>query len=76
MKKEEFEIYNKMTHEKYKYYKVWKWLAIIFIAISVGLCVLLIANGCMFNEVHTVNNNDVEIINEGSNNDNAVTINN
>ena len=76
MKKDEFEIYKQMVHEKYKHYAMWKWLAIIFMAISVCLVVLLIANGCIFNETHTINNNDVEIVNEGEGNTNNVVLNN
>lgn len=72
MTKQELETYNKAIKEKYKFYKLWQVLAIVFIMTTLLFAVLYFASGEVFKE--TVN--DVEIVNEGDSNDNDVTINN
>ena len=76
MEKNELDIYNKMVRQKYKFYKVWRILAIVFMCLTVLFAILYFASG----EVITTeknNNNDVQIVNEGqSYGTNNVTINN
>ena len=74
MTKKECEVCKKMIKEKYKHYRLWKALAIIFMALAIAFGTLYFASGDVFR--HTVNN-DVEIVNEGGgNNNNNVAINN
>ena len=74
MDKEELKIYQKAVKDKYKHYKVWKILAIIFMCATLVLSILYFGSGDLFKE--TINN-EVEIINEGDgSNFNNVTINN
>ena len=70
MTEKEFEIYEKEIKNKYKHYKTWKILAIVFMILTVALCVLYFGSGDIFKE--TVNNTEVEIINDGGSNNNNV----
>ena len=74
--KKECEVCRKATAEKYKYFKVWKILAILFMCLTIVLAILYFGSGEVFKE--TINQNDVEIINTGgrNNNNNNVVINN
>lgn len=75
MDKNELEVYKQAVKEKYKYYRLWKVLAIIFMCLSVLFGILYFATG----DVFRTTTNDVEIVNnnEGdSNTNNSVTINN
>jgi hypothetical protein len=75
MDKNELEVYKQAVKEKYKYYRLWKVLAIIFMCLSVIFGALYFATG----DVFRTTTNDVEIVNnnEGdSNTNNSVTINN
>lgn len=72
--KKECEICKKAIQEKYKHYKIWRALAIVFMCLTLMLCVLYFAEGDIFKE--TINNNDVEILNRGDSNNNNVVINN
>lgn len=74
MNKNECEICKTVIREKYKHFKLWRVLTIIFMVLTVLFATLYFASGEVFTE--TINNNDVEIINEGNNNDNDVIINN
>lgn len=75
MDKNELEVYKQAVKEKYKYYRLWKMLAIIFMCLSVLFGVLYFATGDVFKE--TINDNDVTIENNGDgSNNNNVTINN
>lgn len=75
MDKNELEVYKQAVKEKYKYYRLWKVLAIIFMCLSVLFGVLYFATGDVFKE--TINDNDVTIENNGDgSNTNDVTINN
>lgn len=73
MNKNELSIYKKAVKEKYKYHKLWKILAIVFICLTILFATLYFATGDIFRKEI---NNDVEIVNNGSNNNNGVTINN
>lgn len=70
------EICQRLIHEKYKYHKLWKILAIVFIILTILFSILFFVNGDLFKkEIH--NENDIEISNEGDgDNTNKVTINN
>jgi len=75
MEKNELDIYNKMVRDKYKFYNVWRIMAIVFMCFTMLFAVLYFASGTVI-ETKT-NNNDVEIVNEdGGGNKNFVTINN
>lgn len=72
MDKKECEVCSKMVKEKYKHYKTWKVLAIVFICVSVLFAVLYFASGKMF--VHERIENNIEIDNgNGVNQNNVVT---
>ena len=66
----ECKVCQKMTKEKYKHYKTWKTLAIVFICISVVLSILYFASGAMF--VEKTVENDIRIENDGGHNNNNV----
>lgn len=72
MDKKELEVINKAVKEKYKYHKVWKILAIVFMGLTILFGTLYFASGDVFRQT----TNDVEIVNNGDNNNNGVTINN
>lgn len=73
MDKKELEVINEAIKEKYKYHKLWKILAIVFIGLTILFGTLYFASGDVFRkEVH--NNNDVEIVNNGNSNNNGVNI--
>lgn len=73
MDKNELEIYKQAVKEKYKHYRLWQVLAIVFMCVSVLFCVLYFATGDVFKE--TTNDVVIENNGDGSNNNN-VTINN
>lgn len=73
MDKKELKIYQEAVKKKYKYYTLWKVLAIVFLCLTILFATLWFGSGEVFKQ--TVN--DVEIINENSgDNNNNVTINN
>ena len=75
MDKKELKIYQEAVKKKYKYHTLWKILAIVFMCLTFILAGVYFGSGDVFKQ--TVNNNDVEIINENSgNNNNTVTITN
>lgn len=74
MDKKELEVINKAVKEKYKYHKVWKILAIVFMGLTILFGTLYFASGDVFRQ--TTKNNDVEIVNNGDSNNNGVYINN
>lgn len=75
MDKKECKICKEAIQQKYKYYKVWKILAIVFMCLTVLFATLYFASGEVF--CQTVNNNEVDILNEGDgNNNNNVVIKN
>lgn len=73
MDKKELQVINKAVKEKYKYHKVWKILAIVFMCLTILFGTLYFASGDVFRKEVS---NDVEIVNNGDNNRNGVTINN
>lgn len=70
MDSKECEVCTKMVKEKYKHYKTWKVLAIVFILVSITFAILYFATGKMFVE-ETVEN-DIRIENDGGDNQNNV----
>ena len=73
MDKNELEVYKQAVKEKYKYHRLWKVLAIVFMCLSVIFGVLYFATG----DVFKTTTNDVTIENNGGgSNNNNVTINN
>lgn len=70
MDNKECEVCTKMVREKYKHYKTWRNLAIVFICLTVLFAILYFASGSMFVE-ETITNN-IDIKNEGSSNENNV----
>lgn len=73
MEQKELEIYNEAIKRKYKYHRLWKILAIVFMCLTILFATLYFGSGEVFKET----TNDVEIVNENSgNNYNGVTINN
>ena len=74
MDKNELQLYNQVIHEKYKHYRLWQVLAIVFMCLTILFSVLYFASGNIIEE--TINNNDVEVENNGESNNTNVTINN
>ena len=74
MEQKELDIYNKMVRDKYKFYNVWRIMAIVFMCFTMLFAVLYFASGDVVKT--TTNNNDVDIVNDGDSNKNFVTINN
>lgn len=78
MDRDELKVMNKVIKEKYKYHKLWKILAIVFICLTILFATLYFVSGEAFEQ--TINNNDVEVINNNNgasnNNNNYVTVNN
>lgn len=70
MNEKECEVCAKMVKEKYKYYKMWRNLAIIFICLTFLLAILLVANGDLFVK-ETIENNII-IDNASSENENNI----
>lgn len=73
MDKKECKICKEAIKQKYRFFTLWKVLAIVFMCLTVLFVTLYFANGDVFKQT----NNDVEILNEGDgNNNNNVIINN
>lgn len=70
MDNKECEVCTKMVKEKYKHYKTWKVLAIVFMCLTVLFAILYFASGNMMVE-ETVENNII-VENAGSENDNNI----
>lgn len=75
MDNKECEVCTKMVKEKYKHYKTWKVLAIVFICLTVLFAVLFFANGNLMVE-ETIENNIVIENADGDNENNVITGNN
>lgn len=74
MNNKELAVYKQAVKEKYKYHKMWKILAIVFMCLTILFGTLYFASGEVFKQ--TIEN-DVEIVNENSDtNINTVEINN
>ena len=71
MDKKECEVCSKMVKEKYKHYKTWKTLAIVFICLAVLFAVLYFSSGELFTQRIVQYDNEVEIENGGNNNTNT-----
>lgn len=74
MDKKECEVCTKMVKEKYKHYKTWRTLAIVFMCLTFLFAVLYFASGDLFTEETTENN--IKITNSGDNNANNIVITN
>ena len=73
MDKKECQICKKAIKQKYRFFTLWKVLAIVFMCLTVLFATLYFASGDVFKQT----NNDVEILNEGDGgNNNSVVINN
>lgn len=72
MDNKECEVCTKMVKEKYKHYKTWKILAIVFICSTVLFAILFFANGNLMVE-ETVENNIIIENADGSNENNVIT---
>lgn len=59
-----------MVKEKYKHYKTWKVLAIVFICLTVLFAILYFASGDLMSSTTIEYNNEVSIENDGDNNTN------
>lgn len=66
----ECEVCTKMVKEKYKHYKTWRNLAIVFMCLTVLFAILYFASGKMM--VEETIQNDIQIENQGGDNDNTV----
>lgn len=76
MDKKELEIYKQVVKEKYKYYTLWKILAIVFICLTIILAVLFFTDVKVVKETTKINNNEIEVINEGDNETNNIYVSN
>lgn len=72
MDKKECEVCTKMVKEKYKHYKVWRTLAIVFMCLTFLFAILFFANGNLFVK-ETVENNIVVENASNENENNIVT---
>lgn len=70
MDNKECEVCAKMVKEKYKYYKTWRNLAIVFMCLTFLFAILFFANGDLFVKETTENNIVVE--NTSNENDNNI----
>lgn len=72
MDKKECEVCTKMVKAKYRHYKTWKVLAIVFILVSITFAILYFASGNMM--VKEINENDIRVENgDGINENNIIT---
>lgn len=73
MRKREIAVYKKVVKDKYRFYKLWKTLAIVFMCLTAFFSTLYFASGEVFRQTQ----NNVEIVNENADsNINSVVINN
>lgn len=72
MDNKECEVCTRMVKEKYKYYKTWRNLAIVFMCLAVLFAILYFASDKMMVE-ETVENNIVVKNDDGNNQNNIVT---
>jgi hypothetical protein len=70
MDKKECEVCNKLVKEKYKHYKTWRNLAIVFMCLTVFFAIMYFSSGNMM--VEETIENDIQIENQGGNNENTV----
>lgn len=72
MNEKECEVCSKMVKEKYKHYKTWRNLAIVFMCLTVLFAILYFASGKMMVE-ETVENNILVENADGNNENNVIT---
>lgn len=70
MDNKECEVCTKMVKEKYKSFKTWKVLAIVFMCLTVLFAILYFASGDLMSSTIVEYENDVTIENGGDNNTN------
>ena len=71
MDNKECEVCTKMVKEKYKNYKTWKVLAIVFMCLTVLFAILYFASGDLMTSTVIEYENEVVIENGGNNNTNS-----
>ena len=71
MDSKECEVCTKMVKEKYKHYKTWRNLAIVFMCLTVLFAILYFASGDLMTSTTVEYDNEVVIENGGDNNTNA-----
>lgn len=71
MNNKECKICREATKQKYRFYTLWKVLAIVFMCLTILFGTLYFASGDIFKKT----NNEVDVINEGDSNTNNVVIN-
>ena len=70
MDNKDCEVCTKMVKEKYKHYKTWRNLAIVFICLTVLFAILYFSSGDLMSSTIVEYENDVTIENGGDNNTN------
>ena len=70
MESKECEVCSKMIKEKYKHFKVWRVVAIVFMCLTVLFAILYFASGDLMASTTIEYNNEVDIENDGDNNTN------
>lgn len=71
MNNKDCEVCARLIKEKYRYYKAWRNLAIVFICLTVLFAILYFASGDLFTSTTIEYNNEVQIENEGGNHTNT-----
>lgn len=71
MDNKECEVCTRMVKEKYKNYKMWVALAIVFMCLTVLFSILYFASGDLMSSTTIEYNNDVNIKNDGDGNTNT-----
>ena len=71
MDNKECEVCTKMVKEKYKHYKTWRNLAIVFICLTVLFAILFFASGDLMTTRIVEYDNEVTIENNGDSNTNT-----
>lgn len=71
MDSKECEICSKLVKQKYKNFKTWKTLAIVFICLTVLFAILYFASGDLMSSTTIKYENDVKIENNGGENTNT-----
>lgn len=71
MDEKECKVCSKLMKEKYKHYKTWKILAIVFICLAVLFAILYFSSGDLTKSTTIEYNNSVDIENDGNNNTNT-----
>ena len=76
MNSKECKICKEATKRKYRFFHLWKALAIIFMCLTVLFMTLYFVDGDFFKETTEVNNTEVQVENNGDSNNNNIIVNN